>query len=117
MAAEDGFTVRIRFNNDGGPLYSYLLQFPQNITKIKRIRQLTYLGLLVESGRVGGGGPPVFPCMPSHAVQPQAPAENAQSPITAPQRALTKSAVKEVVIDPYDVLTAFGISLDSGVEI
>lgn len=40
--------MRVRVPNDGGPLHSLLVAIPDSIARNDRLRQLAYLGLMVE---------------------------------------------------------------------
>lgn len=45
--------MRMRLLDDGGPLFSLMDAIPEASQRNERLRQLAYLGLIVEKGAVG----------------------------------------------------------------
>ena len=46
----ESIDLALRFKNDGGPLYRFLAEQKNFLTRCERVRQLMYLGLLCEQG-------------------------------------------------------------------
>ena len=64
--------LKLRFKQDGGPLFSYLQSIEDPYARGERIRQLAYIGMLAERGILGGGSPLGF-AVPKEAAVPASP--------------------------------------------
>lgn len=45
--------MRMRMLDDGGPLFAHIAMLPESGLRNERMRQLAYLGLMVEKGAFG----------------------------------------------------------------
>ncbi|MBA4078744.1 MAG: hypothetical protein C0508_27195 [Cyanobacteria bacterium PR.023] len=97
--------LKLRFKQDGGPLFSYLQSIEDPYARGERIRQLAYIGMLAERGILGGGAPLGF-AVSKEAAVPTSPAPDKKA--GTPKQPASSTADEVLQFQADDLSAIFG---------